>query len=72
MNRANDVALAGQLANGLFLGRRMSFDDDVEKKIGALTADEVNSVVRRTLDTAKINVVMAGDFAKVTQAGKPQ
>jgi zinc protease len=72
MMRTNDLALAGQLANGLFLARTMSFDDDVEKKISALTADEVNATLRRTLDPAKIAVVMAGDFAKVTQAGKPQ
>ena len=72
MSRANDLMLAGQLANGLFLGRTMSFDGDIEKKIEGMTADQVNAVVRRTLDPAKITVVMAGDFAKVTQAGKPQ
>jgi len=43
-----------------------------EKKIGALTGDQVNAVLRRTLDPSKMTVVMAGDFAKVTQAGKPQ
>jgi zinc protease len=72
MMRTNDLALAGQLANGLFLGRTMSFDSDVEKKISALTVDQLNAALRRTLDPAKIAVVMAGDFAKVTQAGKPQ
>ena len=50
----------------------MSFDDDIEKKIGALTADQVNAALRHNLDPAKMAVVMAGDFAKVTQAGKPQ
>jgi zinc protease len=72
MARANDLALAGQLASGLYLGRTMTFDNDVEKKINDLTAAEVNAVLRRTLDPAKMTVVMAGDFAKVTQAGKPQ
>jgi zinc protease len=72
MARANDLSLAGQLASGLYLGRTMAFDSDVEKKIGALTADEVNAVLRRTLDPTKMAVVMAGDFAKVTQTGKPQ
>ena len=72
MVRANDLALAGQLANGLYLGRTMTFDGDIEQKIGALTADQVNAALRRTFDPAKMAVVMAGDFSKVTQAGKPQ
>jgi zinc protease len=72
MARANDLTLAGQLASGLYLGRTMTYDNDVEKKINDLTATEVNAVLRRTLDPAKMTVVMAGDFAKVTQAGKPQ
>lgn len=72
MTRGNDLTLAGQLATALYLGRTMSFDGDVEKKIAALTSDQVNGVMRRTLDPSKMAVVMAGDFAKVTQAGKPQ
>jgi zinc protease len=72
MARANDLALAGQLANGLYLGRTMTFDGNIEQKIGALTADQVNAALRRTFDPAKMAVVMAGDFSKVTQAGKPQ
>ena len=70
--RANDPTLANQLANGLFLGRTMAFDGDVDQKIGALTADQVNAVLRRYFDPAKMTIVMAGDFSKVTQAGKPQ
>jgi zinc protease len=70
--RGNDAALAIQLSTGLFLGRTMSFDEDIEKKIAALTPVQVNTALRRTLDTSKMAVVMAGDFAKVTQAGKPQ
>ena len=72
MARANDLMLASQLANGLFLGRTMAFDGEIEKKIGSLTADEVNAALRRTLDPSKMTVVVAGDFGKVTQAGKPQ
>ena len=70
--RANDATLASQLATGLYLGRTMVFDGEIERRIGALTADQVNVALRRTLDPSKITVVMAGDFAKVTQAGKPQ
>src|SRR5256714_11679955 len=70
--RANDATLASQLATGLYLGRTMVFDGEIERRIGVLTADQVNVVLRRTLDPSKITVVMAGDFAKVTPAGKPQ
>jgi len=72
LGRANDLSLATQLTNGLYLGRTMTFDEDIEKRIGALTADQVNAALRRTLDPARMAVVMAGDFSKVTQAGKPQ
>lgn len=70
--RANDLALANQLANGLYLGRTMLFDASTDQKIGSLTAEQVNAVLRRYLDPSKMTVVMAGDFAKVIQAGKPQ
>ena len=43
MARANDLTLAGQLASGLYLGRTMTFDSEVEKKINDLTAPEVNA-----------------------------
>ena len=72
LGRSNDLALANQLANGLYLGRTMLFDGEIDQKIGSLTADQVNAVLRRYFDPSKMTVVMAGDFAKVTQAGKPQ
>ena len=72
LTRENDLTLAGQLATGLYLGRTLAFDGDIEKKISALTAEQVNAVLRRRIEPSKITVVMAGDFAKVTQAGKPQ
>ena len=50
----------------------MTFDADVEKKIAALTPDAVNAALRKTIDPAKMAVVMAGDFAKVKQAGTPR
>ena len=72
LGRTNDLSLANQLSNSLYLGRTMSYDAEVDQKIGTLTADQVNAVMRRYLDPQKMTVVMAGDFAKITQAGKPQ
>lgn len=72
LGRTNDLSLANQLSNSLYLGRTMAYDGEVDQKIGTLTADQVNAALRRYLDPQKMTVVMAGDFAKVTQAGKPQ
>jgi len=72
LGRANDATLAGQLSGALFIGRTLAADEELEKKVAALTADQVNAAVRRTLDTSKMTVILAGDFAKVQQAGKPQ
>lgn len=72
LGRTNDLSLANLLANGMYLGRTMSYDADIDQKIGRLTVDQVNTVLRRYLDPRKMTVVLAGDFAKVTQAGKPQ
>lgn len=72
LGRTNDLALANQLANGLYLGRTTSFDADVDQKIGQLTADRVNAVLRRYLDPSKMVVIKAGDFAKAIQAGAPK
>jgi zinc protease len=70
--RSNDLSLANQLANGLYLGRTMSYEGAIDEKVATLTADQVNAVLRRYFDPQKMTVVMAGDFAKVIQAGKPQ
>ena len=35
-----------------------------EKKIAALTPDQINAAMRRYIDPAKITIVKAGDFAK--------
>ena len=72
MARSNDAQLATQLANALYYGRTMRFDEELEQHLGALSAEQVNAVVRRTLDPQKMVVVQAGDFAKVQQAGKPK
>lgn len=70
--RSSDATLALQLSTALYLGRTMTFDADVEKKIATLTPDAVNAALRKTLDPAKMAVVMTGDFAKVKQAGTPR
>jgi len=62
--RAQDRNLAGKLANYLFFGRTLNWDAEFEKKIAALTPEEVVTAMRRHLDLSKLTVVKAGDFAK--------
>jgi len=69
VTRANDGALAGDLQGKVYLGRTMAFDAELERRVGALTLEEVNGALRRFLDPARIVVVKAGDFAKAQGGG---
>jgi len=64
-NRTQDGALAGRLASNLFLGRDLAWQADLEAKVKAVTTEQVGAALRRFLDPGKINIVKAGDFAKV-------
>ena len=65
MSRAQDAELAARLGTVQFLGRTIAWDADLDRKIEALTREEINRTLARRLDTAKISIVKAGDFAKV-------
>lgn len=64
--RARDQQLAGVLSQHLYFGRTMAFDAELDRKIAALTPEQIHAAMRRHLDPAKITVVMAGDFGKAT------
>ncbi|HVT03406.1 MAG TPA: pitrilysin family protein [Thermoanaerobaculia bacterium] len=68
VSRAQDGGLARTLAADLFLARTLAWDADIEKKIGALTADQITAAMRRHLDASKINIIKAGDFKKAIPA----
>jgi zinc protease len=42
----------------------MAWDADLEKRITALTPEQIVAALRRHIDPAKITVIKAGDFAK--------
>jgi zinc protease len=63
-NRAQDNELVRHLANYLFVGRTMAFDESLQKKLEALSAAQVNEVFRKYVDPSGLTVVKAGDFAK--------
>jgi zinc protease len=64
LNRTEDRASARTLANNDFLGRTMAWDAAIEKKVDALTPEEINAAVRRRLDLNALTIVKAGDFTK--------
>jgi zinc protease len=64
VSRAQDAGLARTLANDLFIKRTLTWDADFEKKVGALTPDQIASALRKYLDPSKMSIFKAGDFAK--------
>lgn len=64
VGRAQDGLLASTLANYLFIKRDLMWDDGLEKKINALTAEQINAAMKKHLDPSKVSFVKAGDFAK--------
>jgi zinc protease len=68
VSRAQDASLARKLAQYRYLNRTLAWDAELEKKISALTPDEINAAMRRHIDAAKITIVKAGDFAKAATA----
>jgi zinc protease len=62
VGRASDAGLLAQLSSHEQLGRTMKWDEQVEAKIRALTAADVNAAFRRRVDPAALTIVKAGDF----------
>ena len=62
--RASDGAVAGMLARNLYLGRTMAFTADLDARLQALTAADVNAAIRRHLKPETLSLYAAGDFAK--------
>ena len=67
VSRAQDGELAGRLNNYNFLNRTLAWDADLEKKVEALTAEQITAALRRHINPAKMSIVKAGDFAKAVK-----
>jgi zinc protease len=50
----------------------MAWESDLEKKIAALTPEEVKSALNRHIDPKKLVVVAAGDFEAVSADANSQ
>jgi zinc protease len=60
--RSSDAQLAQLIERELFARRSMGYVGDLEKKVEALTTDDVNRAFRKHIDPAKLVIVRAGDF----------
>ncbi|MEG3792575.1 pitrilysin family protein [Lysobacter sp. CCNWLW3] len=74
--RESDGAIAGILSGNLFLDRDMKYQADLDARLKALTADEVNAAIRKHFQPEALSVYVAGDFeaaakAAATPAAKP-
>ncbi|MBK6724618.1 MAG: insulinase family protein [Acidobacteria bacterium] len=63
--RGNDASLRSSLVNYLFLNRTYAWDDEMDKKVQALTLEQVNLAFKKYIDSEKISIFKAGDFAKI-------
>ena len=68
VNRSEDRSLVQTLASRDYDGRTMAWDSALEKKILALTPDDVAAALRRHIDPKQISIVKAGDFKKAAAA----
>jgi len=73
VQRADDRNVASSWAQYLTKagGRNFAYDAELEKRIAALTPEQVSAAARKYLDYSKLTIVKAGDFARGAKA-KPQ
>src|SRR5262249_44792786 len=64
VTRASDSAIAGQIVTNLRLGRTFAYTSEVEKRIAALTPEDVKAAFRKYIDPKKLVIIRAGDFKK--------
>jgi zinc protease len=72
VGRTQDAALLRLLASHEQVGRTMKWDEQLEARIRALTAEQINTAFRRYMDPSALSIVEAGDFRKagVFQSGQ--
>jgi zinc protease len=62
--RTQDRQLASRMSSYLFAKRTFAWDIDFEKRIAALTPQQVNDALRRNVDLGRLSIVTAGSFKK--------
>ncbi|GAB4040444.1 M16 family metallopeptidase [Spirosoma gilvum] len=69
VERSQDGMLARKWAQYLTKaeGRTFAYDAEYEKRIAALTPEQVNTAVKKYIDYSKLTIVKAGDFEKASK-----
>jgi zinc protease len=62
--RSNDDELASQIASRREHDRTFKYDAELERRVRAVTVEQVNAALRKYLVPGSLTVVRAGDFAK--------
>jgi zinc protease len=62
MSRSEDGALVGLLSGRQRFDRTLRFDESLEAKVAALTAEQISAAFRQNIDPANLIYVKAGDF----------
>ncbi len=62
VSRTNDSHLASVLADTAYVGRTMEYYADLEKKVKALTPEQVLKALKKHIDPERLSIVVAGDF----------
>jgi zinc protease len=61
-NRSSDGFLVSLFSSQAVTGRTMTYNDQFEKWVAALTPNDINGAMRKYIDQSKITIVKAGDF----------
>jgi zinc protease len=64
VGRTSDAGIAGQIVQNLDLGRGFGHASELEKKIAALTPEDVKAAWKKHVDPKKLVIIRAGDFGK--------
>ncbi|HMP98373.1 MAG TPA: pitrilysin family protein [Cyclobacteriaceae bacterium] len=67
VSRAQDGTVASMLNNNLFLNRNMTWEKELDNKVQALTAEQINAAMKRHIKPENISMIKAGDFAKAKE-----
>jgi zinc protease len=68
-SRADDGAIRTILSSYLNINRTFAWDAEMEKKVAALTVEQVNAAMKKYINLDRMSIVKAGDFAKAKNAG---
>jgi zinc protease len=64
LNRDQNAGLAGRLVTHARHGRTMGWDAELEKKVQALTSQQISTAMRKYFDLSTMTFMKGGDFKK--------